>query len=792
MTRNTNTNTNTGTFSDLPVFEYRQGIVDAVDANQVTIITAETGAGKSTQIPQYLAEHGYARVIVTQPRILAARNLSDRVREEWALRNSEDSTDMIGYRTAHERDDSGETKILYCTDGLQLVREITGSGTIERQVLVLDEVHEWNENMEVLVAWAKKRCQEEPRFKVVIMSATIEAQALAAYFNTEAVIEVPGRHFEVTTRRGEDVLSELFDQIEHRGHNILTFLPGKAEIQAVADAIGQRAAAAKVEVIPLHSQLEAEEQQRAFASYPNGKIILATNIAQTSVTIDDIDVVIDSGLERQSEVRSGVEGLFIAQISQADSKQRAGRAGRTKPGEYILAQYDTMPCLDLKDRPAYAVPEIMRKHIDRLVLRLANVGIDIETLDFYHDPSARAIQRAKKTLQALGALTPKGEVTHIGRHMERFPVESNYARMMVEADEYSKEVQAKLAAIIAIQEVGGIIRGGTRYEGWRTYTHQHTSDLLAQYEVYLALPTIAETQYEELGIVAKNIEKAEEVIERLHTDLGLGEVALTAIEGDEEAALLRCITAGEIDQLWSLVDEASGTVEHILSGQQRQVSSTSVVRNPTLITGTPFDLQVPLRSGGLETLHLVTGVTIANVDLLLEVSPGQFQAKRSKTVYDPRLGCVVERPQIRFGKRVLEGAGQPRLADTAENRTLFLREYSRWAYGQLERQRRNLERFHKRVPGVSAHQVEQAVRASIGDVVSLEQLDSKTRRHVVELSKLESYLGDDFIYRLGKPRRQPRPEERHAEGHARTGRRRHGWRPSHKRKPIRTHAQDKW
>ncbi len=768
---------NINKFNELPVRSYYQAIVDAVDSHQVTIVTAETGAGKSTQIPQYLAEHGYTRVIVTQPRILAARNLAQRVREEWSLRNTEDASEVVGYRTAHERDDSGKTKILYCTDGLQLVREITGIGITEKQVLVLDEVHEWNENMEVLVAWAKKRCEEDPRFKVVIMSATIETDSLATFFGTDAIIDIPGRYFEVTKRRGQDVLSELFAQIEHRGKNILTFLPGKAEIQDVTDAIEKKATAAKVAVIPLHSQLEAEAQQKAFANYPNGKIILATNIAQTSVTIDDIDVVIDSGLERQSEVRNGVEGLFIAQISQADSKQRAGRAGRTKPGEYVLAQYDTMPCADFKDRPEYAIPEIMRKHIDRLTLRLANVGIDIETLDFYHDPSKRAIQRAKKTLMALGALTPQGEVTDIGHQMEKFPVESNYARMLVEASTYSKDIQVKLAAAIAIQEVGGIVRGGTRYTGWRKFTKQSKSDLLAEYDVYLALPTIAELDYEELGIIAKNVEKAEEVIERLYRDLALSDSTLTPIEPEEEPSLLRCITAGEIDQLWTVIDD-HGTVEHIFSGQQRELSSSTVVRNPTLITGTPFDLQVPLRSGGLETLHLVTGVTVVNTDILLEVSPHLFESKRSRTIYDPRVGCLVERQQVRFGKRVLEGAGHPRLEDTVDNRRLFAREYARWAHEQLERQRRELERFHKRVPYVSPQQVEQELRARADGIVALDQLDSKDKQRVIALSKLETYLGDDFIFKLGKPRRQPRPEEK----------RRRGWEPRHKRKVKR----EKW
>jgi late competence protein required for DNA uptake (superfamily II DNA/RNA helicase) len=764
-------------FNALPVRDYYQQIVDAVDTHQVTIITAETGAGKSTQIPQYLAEHGYTRVIVTQPRILAARNLAQRVREEWALRNTEDASEVIGYRTAHERDDSGNTKILYCTDGLQLVREITGVGISEKQVLVLDEVHEWNENMEVLVAWAKKRCQEEPRFKVVIMSATIETESLANFFATDAIIDIPGRYFEVTKRRGKDVLTELFNQLENRGKNVLTFLPGKAEIQAVTEAIAKKAQTAGVAVIPLHSQLEAEEQQKAFINYPKGKIILATNIAQTSVTIDDIDVVIDSGLERQSEVRSGVEGLFIAQISQADSAQRAGRAGRTKPGEYILAQYDTMPCIDMKDRPQYAIPEIMRKHIDRLTLRLANVGIDIEALDFYHDPSKRAIQRAKKTLVALGALTTAGEVTEIGRKMERFPVESNYARMLVEASEYSKEVQAKLAAIIAIQEVGGIVKGGTRFTGWRNYTKQIKSDLIAEYDVYLALPTINEVDFEDLGIIGKNVEKAQEVIERLNTDLGLNDVTLTAVLTEEEPSLLRCITAGETDQIWMSVDD-KGTVEHIFSGQQRELSSSTVVRNPTLITGTPFDLQVPLRSGGLDTLHLVTGITTVNTDILLELSPELFQSKRGRTVYDPRLGCLVDRQQVRFGKRILEGIGQPRLEDTKENRLLFAREFARWAYELVERQRRDLQRFHKRVPMVAPNRVEQEVRARGAGIVALDQLSSEDKRRMVALSKLETYFGDDFIYQLGKPRRQPRPEQK----------RQKGWEPKHKRKQKR----EKW
>lgn len=764
--------TDLGFSHDLPIFDKAQAILSAVDQNQVTIITAETGAGKSTQVPQYLAEHGYQKVIVTQPRILAARNLSRRVREEWALRTGRDADSLIGYRTAHERDDGPDTTILYCTDGLQLVREITGSGTNERQVLVLDEVHEWNENMEVLVAWAKKRCQEEPRFKVVIMSATIEADALAAYFNGAATIAVPGRSFEVTKRLGRDVLAEVFEKIG-TGSNVLVFLPGKAEIENMSFALKTKALAAGVPIIPLHSQLEATAQQQAFASYPNGKIILSTNIAQTSVTIDDIDVVIDSGLARRSEVRNGVEGLFISQISQADCLQRAGRAGRTKAGEYILASLDEMPCLPFDERPEYAIPEILRKHIDRLALRLANVGIDIEMLDFYHDPSRRAIKAAKQTLMTLGALTSSGEVTSIGRQMERFPVESSYARMLVEGSQYDTSLQVKLAAIIAIQEVGGIVKGGTRYTGWRKYTRQTRSDLIAEYDVYLAVPDIDPELCEELGIITKNIDKASEVMERLHRDLGLDGSVLRPVESEEIERLLQCIIAGQIDQLWMI--EGEGVAVHLGSKQTRELSSSTVVAHPKLVAGTPFDLQIQTQKGDLETLHLVQAVTEVNPRWLETLAPNLFSVRQGKTYFDSRRGTLATRQLVRFNGRTIEGGGVPITKRTARDGRMFSELYGTWVYEQLEKERRHLQQgYNRRIPMTPLRQVQQRVRAIVGGAISLDELSDGQREELAKLSKLQTYVGEVFMAKLGVHRRS------HSHRGEPTSRR--SWQPQHKRK----------
>jgi len=758
---------------DLPIYSRREEILAAVDASQVTIITAETGAGKSTQVPQFLAEHGYRKVIITQPRILAARNLCYRVRQEYSYHLGTDATDLVGYRTSPERDDNEANTILYCTDGLQLVRELTGSGTLDRQILVLDEIHEWNENMEVLIAWAKKRCQEDPHFKVVIMSATIEAEKLAAYFGTKAAITVPGRTFPVEKRQGQDIVAEITTLLESRVCNMLVFLPGKAEIEAIAQIL--EPVAHGVPVIPLHGQLEPEVQQRAFANYPKGKVILSTNVAQTSITIDDIDVVIDSGLERRAEVRSGVEGLFIAQVSQADCLQRAGRAGRTKKGLYILAQLDQLPCAPLAERPAYGVPEIMRKHLDRLVLRLANIGIDIESLEFYHSPSRKAMKLAKHILISLGALTTNGDVTETGRKMEQFPVESSFARMLVEAENCDDEVRSKLAGIIAIQEVGGIVKGSPRFSGWRKYTQQTQSDLLAQYDVFLAMPGIDPEMHEELGIITKNVSKAEEVNDRLHRDLGIEDIQLTPVrDANETDQLLRCIVAGQLHQLWLV--EPDGKAEHLTSKQQRELSSGTVVKHTRLVSGTPFDLEIPTPRG-LETLNLVNEVTAINPLWLQSLAPDVFAVRQAGVYFDEHTGMLATNMKVRFNNKTFEANGSSVLERTPENQKLFVTLYSSWLHRQLEKERGRLEYINnRRLPGVHLRQVEDRVRHIAYGAITLFELDKKQRYDLNKLASLEAYYDERLMGALRTESKSDGKQSGHGKRHEEPSRKR-GWRP---------------
>ena len=408
-----------------------------------------------------------------------------------------------------------------------------------------------------------------------------------------------------------------------------------------------------------------------------------------------------------------------------------------------------MPCLPFEERPEYPTPEILRKHIDRLTLRLANIGIDIETLDFYHDPSKAAIKRAKRTLVALGALTKTGEITGIGREMERFPVQSNYARMLVEVGKYSAEVKAKLATIIAIAEIDGIVKNGTLYTGWRRFTSQTKSDLLAQYDVLLAIESgqIDEEKYEDLGIIYKNVLKARETEERLLRDLNV-EKSGQKITKTEEESLMKSIVAGQIDQLWTLGDRR--LYENIYNGDKREISSGSVVKSYNLIAATAFDLQIPTPSGELEVLHLIQGATAVKTDWLFELAPHMFKLGQTKIFYDPRLNCLAQKRQLTFNKRSLQGSSEPILEDTEQNRYLFRKEFVKWAHTQVIKQRQNLEKYYgRRIPPINQNLIEKEVRDVAPDIISLDQLDSDRKKYMISLSKIETYFDDNFWDRLG-------------------------------------------
>ncbi|MCF6276987.1 MAG: hypothetical protein L3J07_04050 [Candidatus Magasanikbacteria bacterium] len=604
----------------LPILPFEGEIVSAVRDHNVVVITAKTGAGKSTQVVRFLAEAGY-RVVCTQPRRLATRTVAARVAKEIGVRLG----GRVGYRTGVDRADSAATEILFCTDGLQLVRELSGSGVGERTVLVLDEVHEWNTNMEVLVAWTRKRIEDGDDLRVVLMSATLDAERLASYFGGVPVISVPGRLFPVEKRNAPAYA--LLDEVEKlagAGRNVLVFQPGKKEIAETVSALQAKLGASAI-VRPLHGGLEYSEQQLCFEPAPTGKVkvVVSTNVAQTSVTIPDIDAVVDSGLERRIELVDGIEGLYLKDTSQADCTQRAGRAGRTKAGVYILCS-----ATSIEDRLAFPKAEILRSRLDQTVLRLAVQGFDATALKFFHQPDETVLAEAKRALVALGAMSSDGEVTKTGRRMAKFSVSVGFARMLIEAERLG--VVEQVATIAACLEVGDI---RARDGKWKSLTQENQSDLLAVLDVFNVGKAMKGGHgrskvncLRDAGIFTKDFFRADEIRRKLlsSTRRSLHSNSKSfATKELEKKAILRACVAGMVDHLYQ--KEYSGYKNG--DGWARQLDNKSVVSSGAdWIVGIPFDISGKGRRGSY-TLRLVGMATEVDPNWLCEVAPHLAEKK---------------------------------------------------------------------------------------------------------------------------------------------------------------------
>ena len=597
----------------LPITSYKNEIIEAVRNHAFTIVSAETGSGKSTQIPQYLAEY-YSQIIVTEPRIIAAKTLAKRVAEEMNITLGE----KVGYRTANDSCSSADTNILYCSDGLQLIRTIFSKDNEAENVLVIDEIHDWNLNIETLIAWCKFM-KDKWNTKVVLMSATIDTDGLADFLGKDvAVLNIPGTLFDVEVEERDE--SELIDSIKENINlhkNILVFAPGKKEISDIIYELRDEAAV----VLPLHGEMEWEEQKKCFERYFYSKVIVATNVAQTSLTIPDIDVVIDTGNARISIAKDGIQGLFLSEISVADIMQRKGRAGRTKEGKYILCS-DTQ----IADRDEFSVPEIQRSILDRVVLQLASIGLDAENLEFYHQPDLQAISKAKVELTNIGALY-KNRVTELGRKMVKIPVSVQFARMIVEAEKYG--VTEQVMTIAAILEMGGLLEKRTSYS---KFTMENSSDLLAELDVWNKINQ-TRIDFEELGIKKKNFFKIKEHIKKLRQTLS-GIVELK--DNDDRNAVLKACLSGLVSHIYYGVSWSGKLYDR--DGNCTQLDNNSCICGVKLVIGIPKTIEYQ-RYGDKYTLNLVSFASRIDVDTLIELAPNAIKEERSLR-YSPNHDAV--------------------------------------------------------------------------------------------------------------------------------------------------------
>lgn len=608
--------------SRLPVLDFEDEILRSIDENQVTIVTAETGAGKSTQVPQMLLRYGY-QVVVTEPRRLAARSVAKRVAEEYGC----ELGGVIGYRTGFERCDSPETECLFATDGLELVREIHSNQRPD--VLVIDEVHEWNIHIETLVAWSKKRLAEDPSFKLVIMSATLESGRLSEYFGEASVIEVPGRLFPVNVQSPQhgSIENEVYELVR-QGRNVLVFQPGKGEIAETIEKL--RDMKTNAEIMPLHGELEPAQQDKVFLRYGRPKVVVATNVAQTSITISDIDAVVDSGLERRIETIDGIERLCLRRTAVADDIQRRGRAGRCREGIYVSC-YDGMD-----EQRQFPLAEIQRVRLDQLVLRLAIQGFDATDLEFFHQPDRLALLEAKRALHVLGAINEDEQVMAIGREMALLPISVQNARMVIEARKL--EVLDDVLTIVACLEVNGIAsRNKDDQWLWKSLTQETQSDLLAMLDVFNAARKMhGSDDLAKNGIHPKSFFRALELRKKL------GEVLTNQARqsrgwvnfdscGDRKKIVQACV-AGMVDHLYQVFGEQCSNGD----SQARKFNDRSVVASwsASWIVGLPLDIDIKNKYGGSPyTLRLVTMATVVDPEMLVQVAPHLMRVEKKNLRY---------------------------------------------------------------------------------------------------------------------------------------------------------------
>ncbi|HEY5644459.1 MAG TPA: ATP-dependent RNA helicase HrpA [Pseudomonadales bacterium] len=428
---------------ELPITAHVEEIRDLLGQHQVLVVAGETGSGKTTQLPKICLAAGLgARGMIahTQPRRLAARAVATRIAEEMGVPLGQE----VGYAVRFNDVVSEATRVKLVTDGL-LLTEIRRDKLLRRyDCIIVDEAHERSLNVDFLLGYLTGVLKRRPELKLIITSATIDVAAFARHFGNAPIVQVGGRTYPVTVRYLDDadaiddfdtqlvrVIEEIETGPQSRARDILVFLPGEREILETARLLRQ-AFADRLEVLPLYARLSAADQQRVFQPSGRRRAVLATNVAETSLTVPNIGYVVDQGLARISRYsfRSKLQRLPVEGISRASADQRAGRCGRVAPGTCFRLYSEA----DYLSRPEYTDPEIKRTNLASVVLQMRAFDLgDPRRFPFLEPPDPRAIRDAEKVLVELGALAA-GRLTETGRVMARLPIDPRLARMLVAAD----------------------------------------------------------------------------------------------------------------------------------------------------------------------------------------------------------------------------------------------------------------------------------------------------------------------------------------------------------------------
>ncbi|MCX8657275.1 ATP-dependent RNA helicase HrpA [Gilliamella sp. B2894] len=452
---------------NLPVAEKKQAIYDAIKNHQIVIIAGETGSGKTTQIPKICLELGLGikgYIGHTQPRRLAARSVANRIAEELKTEIGQ----LVGYKVRFSDQVSETTLIKLMTDGILLAEIQKDKLLLQYDTIIIDEAHERSLNIDFILGYLKQLLPKRPDLKVIITSATIDVERFSNHFNQAPIIEVSGRTYPVEVRYRPPILNEeddtnndfqpIIDAIEELSAesfgDILIFLTGEREIRDVADILN-KLDLRHTDILPLYARLSATEQNRIFQLHSKRRIVLATNVAETSLTVPGIKYVIDPGLARISRYsyRTKVQRLPIERISQASANQRKGRCGRTSDG-ICIRLYDEN---DFLSRPEFTDPEILRTNLASVILQMTSLGLgNIAAFPFVEAPDSRYIRDGIRLLEELGAIYTKHHHYHLtesGRILAQLPIDPRLAKMLVEARRLgcTKEIMI-ITAALSIQD----------------------------------------------------------------------------------------------------------------------------------------------------------------------------------------------------------------------------------------------------------------------------------------------------------------------------------------------------
>ncbi|WP_262500553.1 ATP-dependent RNA helicase HrpA [Photobacterium damselae] len=453
----------------LPVSQKKDDIAEAIKHNQVVIVAGETGSGKTTQLPKICLELGRGvkgMIGHTQPRRLAARSVASRIAEELEC----EMGSYVGYKVRFNDQVSDRSQIKLMTDGI-LLAEIQHDRYLNQyDTIIIDEAHERSLNIDFILGYLRELLPKRPDLKVIITSATIDPERFSKHFNNAPIIEVSGRTYPVDVRyrpivedsddTDRDQLEAIFDAVdelcdEGQG-DILIFMNGEREIRDTADALEKRKLR-DTEIVPLFARLSAGEQNRVFQPHTGRRIVLSTNVAETSLTVPGIKYVIDPGTARISRYsyRTKVQRLPIEPISQASANQRKGRCGRVQEGICIRLYSEE----DFLSRPEFTDPEILRTNLASVILQMTAIGLgDIQAFPFVDAPDNRNIQDGVRLLEELGAINanakdPRKRLTSVGRQLARLPIDPRLARMVLEAPKNNalREVMI-IASALSIQD----------------------------------------------------------------------------------------------------------------------------------------------------------------------------------------------------------------------------------------------------------------------------------------------------------------------------------------------------